>query len=390
MGCFNRSGNAHGTELAPFSVFLRRLLIFAIVIGCFVTESAAVPEFTNPIILILLPLAPLLFAWWLRRRRASLRFADTRVFAGLPVGRARRARFFSAGLRALALVSLIVAAAGPRLPDLKTRIPTESIAIMIVLDCSGSMEAETFTWQPGSSTISRKEAARRAFRLFVGGGDAPDGTHFDGRSTERGTDAIGLVTFANWPQPVCPPTLNHSVLLHLLDDSRPLSVRDEGSNIGDAIAEGLIRLEKATPTRKVLILLSDGELNYPDQIDPERKPLKPRQSAQLAANLKIPIYVIDTGGELPPGAAPDEVKQRDDGREINQAVANLTGGKLFSANDGQQLLEVCKAIDHLERQPILSNTYWRYHQLYPWFAAAAAGLLALVFFMEQTRWRRIP
>jgi Ca-activated chloride channel family protein len=176
----------------------------------------------------------------------------------------------------------------------------------------------------------------------------------------------------------------------LLDDSRPLSVRDEGSNIGDAIAEGLIRLEKATPTRKVLILLSDGELNYPDQIDPERKPLKPRQSAQLAANLKIPIYVIDTGGELPPGAAPDEVKQRDDGRQINQAVANLTGGELFGANDGRELLEVCKAIDQLERQPILSNTYRRYRPLYAWFAAAAASLLALLFLMEQTRWRRIP
>ncbi len=347
-------------------------------------------EFTNPAVLFLLPLAPLLFVWWLRRRRASLRFADTRVFAGLPVGRARRVRFFSAGLRALALLCLIVAAAGPRLPDFKTRIPTEGIAIMIVLDTSGSMEAETFIWQPGSPPISRKEASRRAFRLFVGGGEAPDGTHFDGRSTERGTDAIGLVTFANWPQPVCPPTLNHSVLLHLLDDSRPVSVRDEGSNIGDAIAEGLIRLEKATPARKVLILLSDGELNYPDQIDPERKPLKPRQSAQLAANLNIPIYVIDTGGELPPGTMPDELKQRDDGRQINQAVADLTGGKLYSASDGKELLNICKAIDQLERQPILSNTYRRYRQLYPWFTAAGISLLLLLYLMEQTRWRQIP
>ncbi len=65
------------------------------------------------------------------------------------------------------------------------------------------------------------EAAKRAFRLMVAGGDGPDGVHFDGRSTERGTDAIGLVTFANWPHPVCPPTLNHSVLLAILEDVRP-------------------------------------------------------------------------------------------------------------------------------------------------------------------------
>jgi len=57
----------------------------------------------------------------------------------------------------------------------------------------------------------------------------------------------------------------------------------------------------------VLILLSDGELNYPDQADPQaQNPLKPRQAAQLAANLGIPIYVIDTGGESAPGAQPDE------------------------------------------------------------------------------------
>src|SRR5580704_15532206 len=121
MGCLIRPANAHGNELAPSSVFLRRPLKFAIVIGCFETEPAAVPEFTNPIILIILPLAPLLFVWWLRRRRASLRFADTRIFAGLPIGRARRIRVWGAALRSLALLDLILAAAGPRVPDLKTR-----------------------------------------------------------------------------------------------------------------------------------------------------------------------------------------------------------------------------------------------------------------------------
>lgn len=346
--------------------------------------------FANPLVLLLLPLPCILFFWWLMRRRAALRFSELALFDDLPRGRAPRARVIGAVVRALALSGLIVAVAGPRLPDLKTRIPTEGVAIVIVLDVSGSMETEkVFQWQEGASKISRREAARRAFHLFVEGGEAPDGTRFEGRSTERGTDAIGLVTFTNYPQPVCPPTLNHSVLLHILDEKRPVSIRDEGSNVGDAIAQALIMLDKSQFQRRAIILISDGESNF-DRIEREGQPLKPRQAAQLAANMGIRIYSIDTGGDPLPTAKKDEIKQREDGRAVNRAVADLTQGKSFDANDGRQLLEVCRTIDSLERQPILSNTYRRYFELYPWFAGAALALIVAIFALELTVWRRLP
>jgi Ca-activated chloride channel family protein len=349
-----------------------------------------VPEFANPTLLLLLPLAPLLFVWRLRRGRAALRFADLRPFAGLPVGRARRARVVGAALPALALLCLLVALAGPRRPDLKTRLPAETVAIMIVMDASGSMGTESFVWQEGSPKISRREAARRAFRLFVLGGDAPDGTHFEGRSTERGTDAIGLVAFSNWPHTLCPPVLNHSALVHVLDHFAESTVRDEGSNIGDAIAEGVIRLEKAPPKRKVLILVTDGELNPPPTFDPKRKPLMPRQAAQYAANLDIPIYVVDAGGPAPADAKPDEERNRAEARRIMQDVARMTGGRDFAANNGRDLLEVCHAIDRLERQPVPSHAYRRYYEDYPWFVAAGLGLVLIVVVLEMMWWRRIP
>ena len=354
--------------------------------------------FSNPLVLLLLPLPLLLFFWWLGRRRAALRYSETKLFDGLPSGRAGRARLIGAIVRLLATLCLIVAAAGPRVPDMKTRIPTEGVAIVIVLDVSGSMETDkAFTWQEGSARISRREAARRAFQLFVKGGEAPDGTRFEGRSTERGTDAIGLVTFTNYPQPVCPPTLNHSVLLHILADTRPVSIRDEGSNVGDAVAQALIMLqkhqEKNPQQRAAIIVLSDGESNF-DQVEKidgkELRPLKPRQAAQLAANLGIRIYSVDTGGDPLPNAKDDEKEQRRAGRETNKAVADLTGGRSFDANDGRQLLEVCRTIDSLERQPILSNTFRRYFELYPWFAGTGLVLMIAVFVVELTLWRRLP
>jgi Ca-activated chloride channel family protein len=344
-------------------------------------------EFANPWILFALPLVPLFFFWNRRRPRAALRYSDLRAFDNLRFGRARRVKILSNLLRSLAILCLIVGLAGPRAPDRKTRVPAEGVTIVIVLDMSGSMFADTFQWQPGSPLISRNEAAKRAFQLFVQGGDTLNGIHFEGRSTERGTDAIGLVTFTNWPYPVCPPTLNHSVLLRLLEHTRRPSVLEEGSNIGDAIMEGLIRLDKTHAPRKVMILLSDGEHNF-DRAEEDRKPLKPPEAAAFAAKLGIPIYTIDTGGD--PDPSKSDYKQREDGLAVNKDIASTSGGKAFTANDGQKLLAVCKEIDQLERQPILSHSYRRYFEFYTWCVAAGLGLALCVFVLEQTIWRRIP
>src|SRR5206468_3672653 len=127
------------------------------------------------------PVAVLTAWWWARRRRPALRFADVGLFAGRVGGLAWRAKWGGAALRGLAVLALVLACAGPRQPDLRTPVPAEGIAIVLVLDVSGSMATPDVVWNPHSPPVSRLEAAKRAFRLFVAGGDAPDGTHFDPR-----------------------------------------------------------------------------------------------------------------------------------------------------------------------------------------------------------------
>src|SRR5207248_11620789 len=95
--------------------------------------------FAAPWWLVLLPAGPLLAWWWLRRRRPALRHAAAGVCAALPTGRARFARQAGAVLRAAAVTLLVLALAGPRLPDRSTRIETDGIALMLVLDVSGSI-----------------------------------------------------------------------------------------------------------------------------------------------------------------------------------------------------------------------------------------------------------
>ena len=162
------------------------------------------------------------------------------------------------------------------------RLPVEGIAIVMALDVSGSMGERDVSWH--GERITRLDAAKRAFRLFVEGGDAA-GTHLPG----RGGDLIGLVAFAVHPEDTCPLTLSHDALLQLMAAEEPHTLPDTATNIGDALAWSLTKLAAAGDRRKVLILLSDGEHNVP------LPALTPRQAGQLAANLGVPVYTIDAG-----------------------------------------------------------------------------------------------
>src|SRR5205085_1665629 len=83
-------------------------------------------------------------------------------------------------------------------------IPTEGIAIEMLVDVSGSMAQPDFNWQ--GKPISRLDAVQKVFHLFVEGGAGPGGQ----RLTGRPEDLIGLVTFATWPESPCPLTLSHA------------------------------------------------------------------------------------------------------------------------------------------------------------------------------------
>jgi Ca-activated chloride channel family protein len=343
-------------------------------------------SFATPELLWLLPAAPLVGWWWHRRRRPALRYPSVAPLAGLPRGHGPLARWAGTVGRAAVVLLLVLAAAGPRVPDERTRLPAAGVAVALVFDVSGSMGTADFAWSDGEPPVSRLEAAKRAFRLFVAGGVGPDGTAFDGRPA----DPIAVIPFAAWPQTECPLTFNRSVLLAVLDAQRPRAGADAGTNVGDAIAEGLLRLSAGGHRRRVMVLLSDGEHNVVR--DGPDAPLAPRAAAKLAANLDPPVtvYTIDCGGDPKPDATDDDRRQREGGRQVLRDVAGLTGGRAFAANDGAGLRAACQAIDALERTPAESYQYRRYHPLAGPLAVAATAVLAAVQLLEATRWRRLP
>jgi Ca-activated chloride channel family protein len=338
--------------------------------------------FTTAEFLLLALALPCLIWWWQRQRGEALRFPATGWLGGLPSGRGAWARRGGLALRALTLLLLIVALAGPRWPDHRTRIETEGIALAMTVDVSGSMAEKDFDWQ--WQRIERLEAVKRAFGLFVQGGDA-DGDHFEGRPS----DLIALVTFATRPESPCPLTLSHGVLLKAMEEERPRGVPDSQTNISDAILLATQRLNAGGSRRKVMILLSDGEHN----VTAPPSGMTPRQAAQVAGNLGIRVYTIDAGGDSPTiqevGGA-DSVTNRVEGLRTLQEVAQITGGRCFPAHDTRSLLAVCHEIDGLERSDIASFQYRRYYEGFAWFALAALGSWLLLNVLELTVWQRIP
>lgn len=340
--------------------------------------------FATPDWLLGLLVIPWVLLLWHRRSAPALAHPLAELLRTLPRGRARRILFGKAIGRSLVLASLIVAAAGPRTPDLQTRIPVEGIAIVLVVDTSGSMASADFPASADGSSIPRIQAAQQALQLFVAGGVSDEGLTLDG----RGNDEIGLVTFAAVPEPSCPLTLDHATIVSRLQELKPRASIDAGTNIGDALVSGVLLLEHATDRRKVMIVLSDGEHNVTRE--GPNAPLPPFAAAQLARSLGVTIYTIDCGGPPDRQDTPEAQLQRADGRRVLEGIAQLTQGQAFTANSGADLQAVYRAIDQFERQPVETYLYRRYHDHTALVAGLALALFTLIVILERTRWAIIP
>jgi Ca-activated chloride channel homolog len=325
--------------------------------------------------LLLLPLA----WWWIVRRHGALLHPSAASLANLPRGWGDIAFWGGLVLRMLALLLLVGAAAGPRWPDRKTRIQAEGIAIVMVVDVSGSMATKDFELE--GKSISRLDAVKRVFRQFVSGDDQLEG---------RPSDLIGLVVFGTIPDTACPLTLSHSALLRALDEQKARSIPGESqTNIIDAVALGLYRLKTAGPRRKLLIVLSDGEHN----VDRPASEWKLSQVARVAEAEGIPVYTIDaagTGLSVGEGSQPSSIEDRETASKTLKQLAEGTKGEYFRADNTDALLGVYQAIDSKEREPIESFQYRRYHELYPWLGLASFVLFVVVLTLEMTLWRRVP
>lgn len=198
-----------------------------------------------------------------------------------------------------------------------------------------------------------------------------------------------MVVFAARAITKCPLTLDHDVLLTLLEDVRIGSIED-GTAIGTALATSVNRLKDSAAKSRIIILLTDG-VNNRGEIDP-------LTAAELARTFGIKVYTVGAGKE---GYAPypfedplygtvyQEILVEID-EESLEKIADITGGKYFRATDAESLARVYEEIDSLEKTEIEQRRYVRYTELAPYLLSAALGLLLAETVLARTRLQRLP
>jgi Ca-activated chloride channel family protein len=268
----------------------------------------------------------------------------------------------------LALALALLALARPQEGLRQSETETRGVDIVLALDISPSMRAEDF--RPRNRLFVAKETAREFIR-------------------QRPHDRIAMVAFAATSFTQCPLTLDHSVLIELLE-AIDFGMAEDGTAIGMGLATAVARLKESKTPSKVVVLLSDGENN--------RGAIDPLTGAELAHALGIKVYTILVGrGGVVPVPVDDpvfgrrvEMVRMDVDETTMREIARRTGGRFYRAVDADALAGIYAAIDRLERAPIRSLEYKEYVDLGPLVLAAAAVLLLLHGLSSSTWAFRLP
>ena len=323
--------------------------------------------FRHPYLLLLLLLVPaLVWLRYARRRQAPLTFSDGAALLGLPRSPWLALRKLPPALFAAGLVFLVAAAARPQKGMSESRVETEGVDIVLVVDTSTSMRADDFS--TATKRMDRLDAAKSVLAQFI---------------QARPDDRLGIVAFAAMPYTIAPLTTDHAWLM-LQMDRLQTGMLEDATAIGDAIASGVNRLRDSQAKSKIVILLTDGIHNAGR--------LSPPDAAQAAAALGIKVYTIGAGSDQPRAGGIFGFVQG--GSEIDEAtlkkIAEITKARYFRATDLKSLEETYRAIDEMEKTKIELDQYTRYEEKFAPFLIL--GLLCLAFetLLGFTRLGRLP
>ena len=250
-----------------------------------------------------------------------MRYTNLDVLAGVVESTWSWRRHAGLGLFLLALATLLVGFARPSVNRLADR---EEATIVLVIDVSGSMQAEDV--EP-----TRLEAAQKVVREFLKA------------LPER--FQVGVVAFSETAEVAAPATDDRQLAIDAIDYLYP----QRGTAIGDGIARGVEVARAAevgrpgTERPAAILLLSDG--SQTEGI------LLPLEGAARAKSFKIPVYTLALG--TPEGVVefnrfggtriipvpPDKPTMRQ--------IAAQTGGRFYEAESVGELREAYEKMGSL-------------------------------------------
>lgn len=306
-------------------------------------------EFLWPWVFILLPL-PLIVRFVVPRagiRDAALFVPFFRTLTRLDAKSNHRAArsFMIALLASLSWILLVLAGSRPQWVGDPIQLPATGRDLMLVVDISGSMEAQDL--QLAGQTANRLQVVKAVVGDFV---------------RRRTGDRLGLILFAARAYTQAPLTFDRATVETLLYEAQIGIIEENATAIGDGIGLGVKHLRERPLASRVLIMLTDG-VNNAGEVTPE-------QAGELARSEGIKIYTIGIGAEAATSNSlfgPRTVNPSADlDEETLTRIAQSTGGQYFRARDQRELERIYSILDELEPvdqeaetfRPTLSLFYW--------------------------------
>ena len=222
---------------------------------------------------------------------------------------------------------------------------TSARDMMLIVDLSGSMEAEDFSAADGSK-MSRLDAVKEVLHDFI---------------ERRSGDRLALAVFGNAAFLQTSFTEDHATVLALLDE---LQVRMAGPQtmIGDAIGLAIRVFESSESDNRVVVLLTDGN-DTGSQMPVAR-------AAQIAADNGITIHTIAMGD-------PQTVGESALDTPVLEEISEISGGRFFLGLNREELVDIYDELDRIEPELIETLSYRPKRALFHYPLGAALLLMML-------------
>jgi Ca-activated chloride channel family protein len=275
------------------------------------------------------------------------------------------------------------------------KTPTEGVALYFVLDVSGSMARQA------SQKNTKIDVMKAVTERFLTGDEA---LGLPGRPN----DLVGVVTFARQADIVAPLTLDHDAVIAKLRALQAVTDPDkDGTGIGYAIyktastivatrhyGEQLPKNQKPAYTIRsnAIILVTDGFQSH-NESDKGNwlRTMGMEEAADYAKRHNIKLYIVN----IEPSFAKAEFEPH---RNLLARIAESTGGQFFLVNSLENLPDIYREIDKLEKTPLPVQAVWsaadmasdnRDYSLLPWLMGLSLLLLGAAIGIE-TAIRVVP
>ena len=291
-------------------------------------------EFPEVLFLVLLFIVCAIFC---KMKISSIYFPHATQFMKTTTSASKLVFFF----KWLGIIMLIISLASPVKDEAYELEPKDGYEIALIMDASNSMQAQGF--DKDNPKLNRFDVVKNIVSDFI---------------KERKNDNIGLVVFGAYSFIASPLTYDSRILNKIVSQLQ-IGMAGQYTALYESLAQGVNLLNKSESKSKVAILLTDGH----STAGIDKIPLD--VAVDMAKKEGIKVYPIGIG-------MPNEYN-----KAVLIKIAEGTGGVAFGASSANELEDVYKRIDELEKSEIKNESFTNlnYYYTYPLFIALISLLL---------------